>query len=303
MIDSQTEAVALRAVTKRYGTITALDAINLAIPQGQTIAILGPNGAGKTTAVSLMLGLRAPTSGAVEVLGGNPRDVRTRTAMGAMLQTSGVPAYLRVGEAIELFRTYYPKPMPFAKIVDTCNLADKLKATVTSLSGGELQRLYFALAICGDPQIVLLDEPTVGLDVEARRAFLATIKSIGKSGRTVVLTTHYLEEADALADRIVVVDRGTIVADGTPAQIKSTVSRKHVRFKSTQALESASFATLAGVAIAREGDTYTAVMEHPEAFLAELFGRNVPLCDLTITGASLEEAFLTITAREEQHVA
>lgn len=303
MIDQERQAIALRAVTKRYGALAALDAIDLEIPRGQTIAILGPNGAGKTTAVSLMLGLRAPTSGTVEVLGGNPRDVRTRTAMGAMLQTSGVPAYLRVDEAINLFRTYYPKPMPFARVVDLCGLQDKLKATVTSLSGGQMQRLYFALAICGDPQIALLDEPTVGLDVEARRSFLGTIRGIAKQGRTVVLTTHYLEEADELADRIVVIDRGKIVADGTPSEIKSSVSRKHVRFACAQPFDTASFPSLAGATLAKDGEIFTALMERPETFLAELFARKVPLRDLTVTGASLEEAFLTITAREEEHVA
>ncbi len=284
MIDSSTVAISLQGVTKRYGALTALDAVDLLIPQGQMIAILGPNGAGKTTAVSLMLGLRSPTSGSVKILGGNPRDITTRCAMGAMLQASGVPEYLRVDEAIELFRTYYPKPMSAKQIVEVCGLDETSKTRIARLSGGQLQRLYFALAICGDPPIVLLDEPTVGLDVGARRSLLSTIDGIAKQGRTVVLTTHYLEEADELADRIVVIDRGTIVADGTPSQIKATVGRKRVAYT-------------AG------GTRHEVLTDTPETVLFDLFKQNEQISDLTVTGASLEEAFLHITTHKENHAA
>ena len=284
MIDTTTPAIALAGVTKKYGVLTALDNIDLDIPQGQMIAILGPNGAGKTTAVSLMLGLRTPTSGTARILGHDPRLVATRSAMGAMLQASGVPEYLRVDEAIELFRTYYPKPLATKEIVDICGLGEKFKTRIARLSGGQLQRLYFALAICGDPRIVLLDEPTVGLDVEARRSLLATIDGIAKQGRTVVLTTHYLEEADALAERIVVIDRGTIVADGTPSQIKARVGRKRVAYIA-------------------EGQRHEVLTDAPEAVLFDLFKRNVQISELTVTGASLEEAFIHITAHEDNHAA
>jgi ABC-2 type transport system ATP-binding protein len=283
MIDSTT-AISLRGITKRYGTLTALDAIDLTVPNGQTIAILGPNGAGKTTAVSLMLGLRTPTAGTVQVLGGDPRDLRTRSAMGAMLQASGVPEYLRVCEVLELFRAYYPEPMAAARAIEMCGLQEKASARVATLSGGQLQRLYFALAICGDPQVVLLDEPTVGLDVEARRSLLATIHSIAQQGRTVVLTTHYLEEADALADRIVVFNRGKIVADGTPSQIKSTVGQKRIAY------------TVAG-------ERHEFLSASPETALREIFQKYPQISDLTVTGASLEEAFIHLTAREEEHAA
>lgn len=273
-------AIQFERVTKRYGGLTALDAVNLAVPVGQKIAILGPNGAGKTTAISLMLGLRSPSEGDVRVLGSDPRNTRTRTAMGAMLQTSGIPAHLRVDEAIRLFSSYYPKPLAFERVVTTCGLEEKTGAKITGLSGGQLQRLYFALAICGDPQIVLLDEPTVGLDVEARRGLLATIDAIAQQGRTVVLTTHYLEEADALADRIVVVDRGTIVADGSPAEIKSAVTLKRVTY------------TI-------DGKMQTVLTDRPEALLRDVFAGGAAISDLTVTGASLEEAFLQLTARED----
>ncbi|MDQ6930739.1 MAG: ABC transporter ATP-binding protein [Candidatus Eremiobacteraeota bacterium] len=284
MLQRPTTAVSLTGVTKKYGALTALDRIDLQIPQGEMVAILGPNGAGKTTAVSLMLGLRVPTSGTVRVLDGDPRAGATRTAMGAMLQASGLPEYLRVDEAIDLFRTYYPKPLARSTIMQTCGLHEKARSRVATLSGGQLQRLYFALAVCGDPQVVLLDEPTVGLDVEARRALLATIDGIAKQGRTVVLTTHNLEEADALADRIVVIDRGCIVADGTPAQIKATVARKRVSY-------------VAG------GTKQSVLTDTPETVLFDLFARGISISDLTVTGASLEEAFIHLTARKDDHAA
>lgn len=277
-------AITLQSVTKRYGALTALDAVDLEIPAGQKIALLGPNGAGKTTAISLMLGLRRATSGTVRVLGGDPRSAVTRVAMGAMLQTSGVPEHLRVDEAIELFRTYYPKPLALEAVAELCGLQEKRKAKIVRLSGGQLQRLYFALAMCGDPQGVLLDEPTAGLDVEARRSLLATIDDMARQGRTVVLTTHYLEEADSFADRIVVIDRGSIVAGGSPAEIKSLVTKKRVTYT-------------------HDGATQTAITDQPEALLRDLFATGATISDLTVTGASLEEAFLQLTARGNAHAA
>ena len=296
VIDSKRAAIAFTNVTKRYGPVIALDAVDLEIPHGQTIAILGPNGAGKTTAVSLMSGLRTPTSGEVEVLGGDPRDVRTRSTMGAMLQASGIPPHLSVSETIELFRTYYPKPMNTVQVVALCGLHEKLKTRAVALSNGQLQRLYFALAICGDPTIVVLDEPTVGLDVEGRHAMLATIDGIAKRGRTIVLTTHHLEDADALADRIVVIDRGRIVADGSPAEIKATVGRKRMAFRCNASFESAE-------AFERAGNSYEILTDRPEAILRDLLARNVEISNLTVTGASLEEAFLQLTARADDHAA
>ncbi|HUY11485.1 MAG TPA: ABC transporter ATP-binding protein [Candidatus Dormibacteraeota bacterium] len=290
-----TAAVAFNGVGKRYGSLVALQPTDLAVPQGEIVAILGPNGAGKTTAVSLMLGLRAPSTGSVAIFGKNPRDFATRSRIGAMLQNSGVPEYLRVDEAIALFQSYYPKPMPTAELLQYCGLEEKATTRIARLSGGQLQRLYFALALCGDPELLVLDEPTVGLDVEARRGLLATISEIGKRGRTIVMTTHYLEEADALADRIVVIDRGSIIADGSPAEIKATVGRKRVSFTSIVSLDDAQFV--------RNGERYEITTEKPERILQELFARKLPIENLTVTGASLEEAFVHLTSHENAHVA
>lgn len=296
--------IAFENVSKRYGSVAALDHLDLQIGSDATVAILGPNGAGKTTAISLALGLRTPSSGTVRVLGHDPHDLRAHTAVGAMLQTSGIPGYLSVDEAIELFRTYYPRPLSRSEIIATAGLEGLGRARVTTLSGGELQRLYFALAICGNPRVLLLDEPTVGLDVEARRGMLQTIRTIAGQGRTVVLTTHYLEEADALADRVVVLNRGRIIADGPPSQIKANIARKRLEFRSSspQTLEALQAAEASQVE-RPDDQTFVCLTEQPERALYELFSRGAQISDLTVTGASLEEAFLALTASEESHAA
>ncbi len=289
------EAVLFRGVSKTYGTLVALDAIDLRIPRGQSVAILGPNGAGKTTALSLLLGLRNPTAGSLSVLGGKPREQAVRARVGAMLQSSGLPEYLRVDEAIALFRSYYPAPLPIDELLALAGLTEKARSRIARLSGGQVQRLYFALALCGNPELLVLDEPTVGLDVEARRSLLATISEIANRGRTVLMSTHYLEEADAVSDRVVVIDRGRIIADGTPSEVKGTVGRKRVAFTSRVAFDD--------VRLSRNGERYEALTESPELLLRDLFTRGIEIDDLTVTGATLEEAFLALTGGENKHVA
>lgn len=187
---------------------------------GQVLALLGPNGAGKTTTVKLLLGLLKQSSGQVSVLGGDPRQVKIRERMGAMLQTASVPETLRVREHIDLFSSYYPRPLKMSDVLARAGLERLENRFYSDLSGGEQRRLMFALAICGDPDLLFLDEPTTGLDIEARRGMWAQIRALRTAGKTVLLTTHYLEEADQLADRIVVLKRGKIAADGTAGEIK-----------------------------------------------------------------------------------
>lgn len=211
-------------VTKRYGDTAALHEVTLSIHPGELLALLGANGAGKTTAVRLLLGLSAPTEGTVRVFGEDPRDAANRIRTGAMLQSARVPETLRVREHIDLFSSYYPHPMPFADVVEAAGLHGIEKKKFGELSGGQKQRVLFALALCGDPELLILDEPTVGLDVEARRAMWKQIRAFLARGRSVLLTTHYLAEAEALATRIVVIHRGETLAEGTPAQIKGTAA-------------------------------------------------------------------------------
>jgi ABC-2 type transport system ATP-binding protein len=211
----------LRDVKKRYGPVEALRGIDLAIEPGELVALLGPNGAGKTTAVRILLGLARPTSGEATVFGRPPASYEARLRRGALLQVAKVPETLRVREHIELFSSYYERPLPIQETMEAAGLKGIENKLFGDLSGGQKQRVLFALAICGNPDLLFLDEPTVGLDVEARRALWARIRGFVARGGSVLLTTHYLDEADALAHRIVVINQGRIVAQGTPAEIKT----------------------------------------------------------------------------------
>ena len=210
----------LKGVTKNYGPIAALRGIDLAIQPGELLALLGPNGAGKTTAVRILLGLTEPTSGSASVCGHHPMSHAAKLCRGAQLQVARMPETVRVRENIELFSSYYERPMTMAETVATAGLKGIENRLMGELSGGQKQRVLFALAICGNPGLLVLDEPTVGLDVEARRGLWSRIREYRERGGSVLLTTHYLDEADALAQRIAVIQRGLIVAEGTPAEIK-----------------------------------------------------------------------------------
>jgi ABC-2 type transport system ATP-binding protein len=207
-------------VTKNYGPIEALRGLDLSIRPGELLALLGANGAGKTTAVRLLLGLAKPTSGEVRVFGGDPRDAANRARTGAVLQIARVPETLRVREHIHLFSSYYPNPLPIGDVIEAAGLTGLERRKYGELSGGQQKRVLFALAICGNPDLLILDEPTTGLDVESRRAMWKQIRAFIAGGRSVLLTTHYLAEAEALANRVVVIHRGVVVAEGTPQEIK-----------------------------------------------------------------------------------
>jgi ABC-2 type transport system ATP-binding protein len=210
----------LSAVTKQYGAVQALRGVDLEIGRGELVALVGPNGAGKTTAVRILLGLAAPTTGEAEVFGCRPASREARLRRGALLQVAKVPETLRVREHVELFSSYYRNPLPLAETIQTAGLKGLENRLFGDLSGGQKQRVLFALAICGAPELLFLDEPTVGLDVEARRALWSRIRAFLGAGGSVLLTTHYLEEAEALANRVAVIVAGRIVAEGTPAEIK-----------------------------------------------------------------------------------
>jgi ABC-2 type transport system ATP-binding protein len=215
----------LRGVTKRYRDIEALRGIDLVIGSGQILALLGPNGAGKTTAVRILLGLLRPTSGSAAVFGHSPESIEAKLRRGAVLQVAKVPETLKVREHIELFASYYRNPLPARETIAAAGLAGVENRLFGDLSGGQKQRVLFALAICGNPDLLFLDEPTVGLDVEARRGLWGRIRAFAARGGSVLLTTHYLDEADALADRIAVINQGRIVAEGAPAEIKARTSQ------------------------------------------------------------------------------
>jgi ABC-2 type transport system ATP-binding protein len=268
------------------------------IERGGVVALLGPNGAGKTTAVKLMLGLTSPTSGRATLFDADPRRARTRQRVGAMLQVGKVPETLRVREHIDLFRSYYPRPLPFPDVVELGGLQGIENRKFGELSGGQKQRVLFALALCGDPEVLFLDEPTLGFDVEVRRAFWKQIRAYVARGRTILLTTHYLEEADALADRIIVIDRGVTVADGTPSEIKSRASGRRIRCE-TRLLESDILALPGVSSVVIEAGRAEILASIAEPVVRELLRRDDALSNLEVTGVGLEDAFIALTRREE----
>jgi ABC-2 type transport system ATP-binding protein len=289
-------AAQLIDATKKYGAVEALRGVSLDIELGEIVAMLGPNGAGKTTSISLLLGLRKPTSGKALLLGLDPNDLNARSRVGVMLQESGIPEMLKVREIVDLFRSYYPKPMARDRAIAMAGLQEKAGALVKQLSGGQRQRLYFALAVCGDPEVLFLDEPTVGMDVEGRRSFIERIAEFANLGRTVVLTTHYLEEADQLARRVIVIDRGLVIADASPQEIKSKVAGKRVRFTAAVTDQDLDGLPMTNTTIT---DGHVQLLTNqPEVVLRELFRRGIEISDLEVSGADLEDAFISLTTHK-----
>jgi ABC-2 type transport system ATP-binding protein len=298
-IQSKEPAAELRGAVKRYGGVTALSGVDLAVRPGEVVAVLGPNGAGKTTAVQLLLGLLRPSAGTARLFGRDPCEAAARMRIGAMLQVSKVPETLKVREHIHLISSYYPRPLPMDEVIAAAGLTGLEDRLFGKLSGGQKQRVLFALALCGDPDLLFLDEPTVGLDVEARRGFWDQIRTRTGAGRSVLLTTHYLEEADALADRIVLLDRGRIVAEGTPAEIKARVLGKRIRCRTRLSL--AELAALPGVRDARRLSDETEILAaEAEPVVRELLARDLDISGLDIRGAGLEEAFLALTNHDQE---
>jgi len=284
----------LEGVNKNYGDVRALRGVDFRVRAGELVALLGPNGAGKTTAVKLLLGLMQPNSGKVRVFGGDPTNPENRMRTGAMLQVGRVPETLRVREHIDLFSTYYPKPMPSTEILAAAGLEKLSDRKFGDLSGGQRQRVLFALAISGDPDLLFLDEPTVGLDVEARRLLWDEIRRMVDRGKTVLLTTHYLQEADALADRVAVINQGEIIAQGPPAEIKAKTSGKRIRCITS--LSVASLRQIPGVTDVKEDREAVEIHAvEAETVVRELLARDAQLSGLEITSAGLEEAFLALT--------
>lgn len=287
-------AAGLEGVNKSYGDVRALRNVDFYIRTGEVVALLGPNGAGKTTAVKLLLGLMPPNEGRVRVFGADPTNPENRMRTGAMLQVGRVPETLRVREHIDLFSAYYQKPMRAGEVLAAAGLEKLSARKFGDLSGGQRQRVLFALAICGDPDLLFLDEPTVGLDVEARRMLWDEIRKMVDRGKTVLLTTHYLQEADALADRVAVINKGEIIAQGTPSEIKAKTAGKRIRCITSVNLNA--LRQLPGVTDVkedREGVEVHAIVAEP--VVRELLARDAKLSALEVSSAGLEDAFLALT--------
>jgi ABC-2 type transport system ATP-binding protein len=283
------------AATRHYGTVLALDGVSLDVPAGQLLGLLGPNGAGKTTLLQLLAGLRRPTSGTVELFGGDPRDASRRRRLGCTPQETGLPPTLKVREVVDFVSGHFDHPVPTAELLEQFGLSGLERRQTGGLSGGQKRRLVVAVAFVGRPDLVLLDEPTTGLDVEARHALWDAVRVYHQGGGTVVLTSHYLEEVEALAERVVVIDQGRVRADGTLAEIRSLVPARRVRLRAPD------LPGLAGVErSSRDGDRYELWTADSDALVRQLVHAGVPFRDLEVATASLEDAFLTLTATQDQ---
>lgn len=291
-----TQTVALLdEVVKRYGPVTALDRASLEVRRGETVALLGPNGAGKSTSVGCLLGLLRPDAGRVEVFGGEPATAVSAGRVGAMLQQGALLDGLTVRELVAFVGGLYPDPLPVAEALRRAGIAELANRRVERLSGGQAQRVRFAMAIAGNPELLFLDEPTVGLDVEGRRAFWDGVGALAASGTTVLFATHYLEEADAHADRIVVLLDGRVIADGTASQIKARVGTRRVR-ATVPAGSDETLRLLPGVvSLTRHGQAVTIESSDADATVRALLASGVAVRDLEVTGVALEDAFVALT--------
>ncbi len=288
----------LTGASHRYGPVLALDRVDLEVRPSEILAVLGPNGAGKTTAISILLGVLRIREGDARVFGSDPDHPTVRRRRGAMLQISGLLPTLTVAEHLNLFRAYYPAPLPLERLLRMAGLEELADRRFLKLSGGQKQRVMFALAMAGDPELVFLDEPTAGLDLDGRRRLWQEIRELREAGRTAVLTTHYLEEADALADRIVVLHRGRVIAAGTPAEIKTRSGGKLVRTITRIPPEQAR--RLPGAVEVRvRGQHLEILTSRAEDLVREMLALDPDLSDLAVRGAGLEEAFLALTGEAE----
>jgi ABC-2 type transport system ATP-binding protein len=280
-------------LSKSFAGKKALDNINLEIKSGQVFAILGANGAGKTTLINILLGRLNADSGDVSVFGVKAGSLQAKRQAGAMLQVANLPETLKIKEHILLFQSYYPHPMDYQKVINYAGLQDMQNRYSKKLSGGEKQRLLFALSICGNPKLLFLDEPSVGMDVEARQGLWQAIRDLRATGTGIVLTTHYLEEADNLADEIVLIKQGTIIRRGSSEQIKASISHTTIRFNSNEKPED--FEQLPGVVSAQSSGKFILVhTANVNQTLTALLSAYPSLQDLTVSSAGLEEAFLQL---------
>ena len=296
--DKSAFAVRLAGLHKTFGDVVAVDSVDLDIAPGEVVALLGPNGAGKSTTVDMMLGLTRPDAGTATLFGRAPRLAVDAGLVGAMLQSGTLLEDTTVREVVALFASVHHAPMPVDEVLERAGIADLARRQATELSGGQTQRVRFALALVPDPDLIVLDEPTVAMDVAARRAFWVTMRELAAAGRTVVFATHYLEEADEFADRIVLMRQGVIVADGSPRHIKAIVA---VRTISAVVPDVATLPPgLFGDADVRvEGHMLEIRTPDTDAALRTLLDASPSAHDIEVAGAGLEEAFVTLTHQEQ----
>lgn len=299
VVDGDMAGVRATGLTKSYGSVQAVRGIDLLIAPGETVALLGPNGAGKTTTIDMMLGLTRSDAGSVAVFGLPPATAVRSGLVGGMLQTGSLPDFLRVRELVSLVASYYPHSLSVDEVLRLTGIGDLAERRTTKLSGGQAQRVRFAATLVGNSDLVVLDEPTAGVDVEGRHEFWQAMRALASKGKTVVFATHYLEEADAFADRMVLMAAGRIVADGPATEIKAKVGSRTVR-ATLPGVDLPSLGAMPGVTtVERHGDTVILSCTDADAALPALFARFPGVRDVEATGGSLEEAFLELTATDD----
>jgi ABC-2 type transport system ATP-binding protein len=292
--------VVLGGLAKSFGEVHAVRGVDLEIAPGETVALLGPNGAGKSTTIDMLLGLQEPDAGTVSVFGKPPRAAVDHGAVGAMLQTGALIRDVAVRELIAMMASLYPQPLPVENVIELTGIGDIADRRTQKLSGGETQRVRFAVALVSNPELLVLDEPTVAMDVESRHAFWSAMRTFAAGGKTILFATHYLEEADAYADRVVLMAHGAVVADGPPGEIKAMVGTRTIRATLPDApLER--LERLSGVAHAeRRGEAVVLSCTDSDAAIRALLATFADARDIEITGAGLEQAFLTLTGGESR---
>jgi ABC-2 type transport system ATP-binding protein len=289
----------LKAAVKRYNGVTALDGVNLLLQRGELLAVLGPNGAGKSTSIGLLLGLIRPDGGRVELFGMDPQRIDARRRIGVMLQSAVLPPTLHVGELLQLVSSYYPHPRSLEESATLAGIGDLLKRPYGKLSGGQQRRVQFALALCGRPELVFLDEPTVGMDIDARRKLWNAMRALVAEGCSVVLTTHYLEEAEALAQRVVVMAKGRVISEGSVDALRAQVPLARIRCATD--LDAEAISTWPQVTSAeREGGRLLIHTSEAENVLRRLLAEDASLSALEVQRAGLAEAFTELTREESQ---
>ncbi|MFH9065367.1 ABC transporter ATP-binding protein [Streptomyces coeruleorubidus] len=292
--------VAFDQVSKAYAAVRAVDGLTLTLRPGQTVALLGPNGAGKSTTLDLLLGLKKPDSGTVRLFGTSPRDAIVAGRVGAMLQSGGLMDEVTVAELVRLACDLHPKAYRPSEVLSRAGIEQIAGRRVDKLSGGQAQRVRFALATAGDSDLIVLDEPTTGMDVTTRQAFWATMREQADRGRTVLFATHYLEEADAVADRILVLHRGRLLEDGTAAEIKAKAGARRVSFDLAGTVDEAALRGLPFLtSLAVSGPTVRIQSTDADATVHALYGLGLYPRNLEVAGLGLEQAFVAITAAEE----
>jgi len=290
-------------VSKQYGHLRAVDGLSLELRGGETVALLGPNGAGKSTSLDMLLALRKPTSGKITMFGSDPYHAVKSGRVGAMLQSGGLMPEVTVRELVTLVSGFHPRPVAPETIMKRAGISDIAEQRVDRLSGGQTQRVRFALAIAGESELIVLDEPTTAMDVEARQRFWANMKAEAAEGRTVLFATHYLEEADHAADRILVINRGRLLADGTPAEIKARAGARRMSFRMGNADEAFLLQLPGLVQLEIRGDLVNVQATDSDAALYAILDAGYRPREIEVTSLGLEQAFLAITSQDNATVA